>query len=658
MVDVSVRRRPAQYHLVEITPMPGVRYSLNLGYLHAAAAEDRWCREAVEFTKHVIYQKPGLVGEIDAWLDTIDHVDVLALSIYFWNRQPSMYIADAVKRRWPNCKIILGGNDVSHQTEAVFAESSSVDILVHGEGEETFRDLVRTLTQDADPDLSEVRGISYRGDHGPVISPPRERIKDLSVIPSPLLSGVYSPEDIRDSRIIIFETNRGCPYSCAFCYWGGATQSKVRPFPIERIKQEITFILANAGHDATLFLADANFGILPQDVEIAEWIASELKRLGKRIFLFTNWAKNTSRRVMRIAEVLYSSDVIAAVTLSAQSFTPEVLQIARRSNIKPDYYRQLQQEFQDRSIPTYTELIWGMPGESIDTFLAGVEYVIVSGGNPVIYPLLLLNNTEYTTERFRDDHSVLTRHLPYEITNPEMVAEFVIAHARMTEQDWLRGLEFRLALAMFHGCLLRGLLRVVASRTGKRVVDLCMILSDFLHGFHSDERIAAIVANHRDIWTDPEVFDSALVLGVTGTEGIPEHLHYQAIMRLLLANDGFEHFVRAAAAYLADRMAGENLASAHYEELVEYQLAAVRALAGSVRRETPFCPISINLGARTYDQLVETGQLRPAPALDDGAHATILLDPSRFTTSPVDSLLLAVYHGSIHVARSFVEDKR
>ncbi|MEV0388996.1 radical SAM protein [Nonomuraea sp. NPDC050643] len=643
-------------HLLEITPMPDVRYSLNLGYLHATAAADEICRDGYEFVKHVIFQAPGLVNSLHAWLESIDRIDVLAISVYFWNRRPSMYIADEVKKRWPGCTIIMGGNEVTNQTDIVFAESAAVDILVHGEGEFVFRDLLRTFVDDDIDRREEIAGVSFRRGGETIVIPTGARISDLSTIPSPLLSGVYSSADIRDSRIIILETNRGCPYSCAFCYWGGATQSKVRAFPLERIKDEITYIVTHASQDATLFLADANFGILPQDVEIAQWLVSELQRLGKRMFLFTNWAKNTSKRVLAIADILYSGNLIAAVTLSAQSFAPEVLQIAKRSNIKPDYYRILQREFQDRGIPTYTELIWGMPGETLQTFLSGIEYVISSGGHPVVYPLLLLNNTEYTTERFRGDHSVRTRRLPYQITNPEMVAEFVVEHSHMPERDWIDGMEFRLTMALFYGCLLRGILKAVSHRTGRRVVDLCMMLTEFLREADPKTTLGALLANHRAIWTDPSAFDGELVVEFVDADSIPEHMHYQAIMRHLLETDLYASFVRSAAAYLLARLDSGEIDEDEYEELVEHQVLNVAAVAGSVRRLVDASPLTASMSVGVHDLLVEVGQLHPPnddAVLVGADNVAVSWDPSRFTTAPVDSMFLAIYHGSIQVSKSF-----
>ncbi|WP_051950788.1 B12-binding domain-containing radical SAM protein [Actinacidiphila yeochonensis] len=653
MAEADTGQRKLACHLLEITPMPGVRYSLNLGYLHAAAAADQECEAAYEFHKHVLFQAPDIVDRIDGWLAGLGRVDVLAVSVYFWNRHPSMRFAEAVKRKWPQCTVVLGGNDVTHQQEAVFAESAAVDYLVHGEGEFTFRDLLKELARSsAGRGAAGIPGISFRRAGKICTVPVGERISDLSSIPSPLLSGVYSPEEIRDSRVIILETNRGCPYSCAFCYWGGATRSKVRPFPLQRIKDEISFVVRHASPEATLFIADANFGIIGQDVEIAEWLVAELRRFDKRIFLFTNWAKNTSKRVLAIADILYSGNVIAAVTLSAQSFTPEVLAIARRTNIKPAYYRSLQGEFERRGIPTYTELIWGMPGESVETFLAGLEYVIASGGSPVVYPLLLLNNTEYTTSAFRDDHAVRTRRLPYQITNAEMQAEFVIEHAEMTEAEWLELMELRLTMAVFHAGLLRGLIRAVSRLTGRRVVDLCRVLNDWIRRTRTTAVLDALVRNHRAVWTDADAYDRELVAGLIGTDVIPDHTHYQAVMTHLLSGGAAEQLVGLAAARVWQAVSADGTLDADiFEGLVAFQIAAVRALRASVTGEPDAAPVTVTLTAAVHDLLVEVGQLHAREAA--GQEVDVRLDGARFAGAPADSFLLAIYHGSVQVPKSF-----
>lgn len=150
-----------QCHLVEVTSMPGVQYGTVPGYQHASAPADEECRARYQFHKHVLYQHPDRNSRLPAWLDSTDRIDVLVLTVYFWNRIPSMAIARAVKTRWPDCAVVVGGNDVSYLTEVIFAEYSAVDILVHGDGELTFRSVLRRL---AEPDirLGDIPGISYR----------------------------------------------------------------------------------------------------------------------------------------------------------------------------------------------------------------------------------------------------------------------------------------------------------------------------------------------------------------------------------------------------------------------------------------------------------------------------------------------------------------
>src|SRR5205814_633702 len=66
---------------------------------------------------------------------------MVAFTVYFWNRAQSLELARRVKQRWPRCVVVLGGNDVTNDADALFAEAPHVDVLVHGEGELRFREL-------------------------------------------------------------------------------------------------------------------------------------------------------------------------------------------------------------------------------------------------------------------------------------------------------------------------------------------------------------------------------------------------------------------------------------------------------------------------------------------------------------------------------------
>ncbi|WP_345639435.1 cobalamin-dependent protein, partial [Rugosimonospora acidiphila] len=235
--------------------------------------------------------------------DDPDATFVVAFTVYFWNRPQTMAVAARIKAARPHAVIVVGGNDVTNQQDAVFEEAPAVDVLVHGEGELRFVEVCRNILQGCDP-IEGVRGVSAVRNGSVVTTPAADRIKDLESIPSPLLNSVYEDADLAGTRMIIYETNRGCPYSCAFCFWGGATNTKVRQFSIERIAAELERIVRVAAPNSHIFVADANFGILSRDIEIVQIFVDLCAKYDKRIVFMTNWAKNSNSKVVEIAEIL------------------------------------------------------------------------------------------------------------------------------------------------------------------------------------------------------------------------------------------------------------------------------------------------------------------------------------------------------------------
>src|SRR3989338_7461014 len=78
--------------------------------------------------------------------------------------------------------------------------------------------------------------------------------------------------------LILWETNRGCPFSCTFCDWGSAVQSKVFTFDLSNVLRETDWFVEHKIEYVTC--CDANFGILPRDLEIAKYMAEAKKKYG------------------------------------------------------------------------------------------------------------------------------------------------------------------------------------------------------------------------------------------------------------------------------------------------------------------------------------------------------------------------------------------
>ncbi|GAA1225943.1 hypothetical protein GCM10009665_15530 [Kitasatospora nipponensis] len=678
-------RRPV--HLIELTALPGVRYSITLGYLQAAAEQDPTVRDAYRFERHIHLQSAATQEQVYAEvLARLDAPYLVALTVYFWNRTQSLELATRIKQRWPDCLVMVGGNDVTHQARELFAEAPAVDILVHGEGELRFAELLSELTEPA-PELARINGISYRRADGTVAStPPAQRITDLALVPSPLLSPVYSDADLAASWLIVYETNRGCPYSCAFCYWGGATNAKVRQFPLERITAELERIVRHAPNGASLFIADANFGLLPRDREIAQTLVDLCRRHDKQILVMTNWAKNTTGRVVEIARILHEAGLTGAITLSTQSFDPEVLQIANRSNIRASHYHRMQQAFRELGIPTYTDLIWGLPGESAASFRDGIEEVLQAGGSPVVYPLLLLNNTDFSHARFRTEQGLVTRRMPADVSNPELVADVVVGHAKMTERDWLDGLELRLSLCLFQKVLLRCTLRYLHRTSGVRMVDLLEGLRTLLFAEPADEpaagvgggagagagaRVRRLARNYADAWREPETIDWELLRTANREQGVPEELHYQAILRHLVASpQALRRYLTQTVRELRAHLALPDCPEATLDQLIGADVAGTALLRTTLSGAPQL--VDFELPADVHRLLVDNGDLpalpadpdapepdvaaleTPDPTADPDTHTDAdaepvrlrLRVPERWAHHPFSAYVLSVWHGS------------
>ncbi|WP_037604483.1 B12-binding domain-containing radical SAM protein [Streptacidiphilus rugosus] len=642
----AVKKKTVQ--LVEFTAMHGVRYSVTLGYLKATAVADPELDEACDFRISVREQSGGEQA-MDELLDSWDDEPfAVALTVFFWNRAQSLELARRVKLRWPDCRVVLGGNDVSYQQDPLFAEAPWVDVLVHGEGELRFRDLIGCFL--AEGDLAAIPGISYWSEGAVVTNADADRITDLEQVVSPILSPVYSDAEITGSSMIVYETNRGCPYKCAFCYWGGATNSKVRQFDLDRIFAELDRLVRLMPTDATLFIADANFGIIARDRQIAEHIVELTRRHDKRLIISTNWAKNGNDRIVEIAGMLHAAELTGAITLSAQSFDPDVLKIANRANIRTDHYRRLLSRFRALDVPTYTDLIWGLPGETHESYLAGAEEVLTAGGSPVIYPLLLLNNTEYSRESFQDKHKLTTRWMPADITNPELVAEVVVAHDTMTTEEWVDGMAFRVSMTLFQKILLRCALRVLHMTTGVRMVELCDQLWSFLLEDCADPFLRAVARNVAAGYREPGDVDMALLRTVIGDRVVvPEEVHFQA---LLCRAAGTERAARNLLTDAVDRLcarltaAGHEIDRALVDGALSLDLAATTILRASMRGELHEAEFAVP--RRAWDLLVDAGDV-PSSLDADGRGATVrgtVWAPPRWVHYPISVYSLSIWHGT------------
>ena len=410
--------------LFEFPVLPGVA-PLASGYLEAVAGLAEGVRDKHDFTKHVFsLAKDGIM---EAVLDVEAHV--YGFSCYVWNSKLVRRILPELFARHPTAHVILGGPQVMHKAESYLDPTRENLVLCNGEGEFTFVQYLEQLIAES-PDMSKVKGLSFYRNGELVTTEKQTRIRDLNEIPSPYLEGYVDPSHY---NLAVFETNRGCPFRCTYCYWGGHTNAKVHKFSANRVFDEITWLCEN--RFTFILFADANFGILERDVDIARHLAECKRKTGFPMSVLLNSSKNTPGRVTEIIKILSDVGLIAAQPVSMQTMSPVALKAVDRDNIKATSYIELQQTLNSNGLQSFIEMIWPLPGETLDSFKAGIDQLCRLGADSfVMYPLMLINNVEMAQQR--DEYRLTTLADP----DPFSEAEIVVATRDVSNADYQKGL--------------------------------------------------------------------------------------------------------------------------------------------------------------------------------------------------------------------------
>ncbi|WP_270180507.1 B12-binding domain-containing radical SAM protein [Alkalihalobacillus sp. CinArs1] len=178
--------------------------------------------------------------------------DVLGFSCYIWNIEETLPVIEMLKKVNPSLKIVLGGPEVSYDVYDWLDRIPEVDYIVMGEGEATFKELLKRI--EAGESVDDVKGIAFRKDGKNHINPTAVKLS-LSDIPSPFRFEEDRAELGR--RVTYVETSRGCPYSCQFCL--SSIEVGVRYFPVERMKDELLYLMDNGAK--TIKFVDRTFNI-------------------------------------------------------------------------------------------------------------------------------------------------------------------------------------------------------------------------------------------------------------------------------------------------------------------------------------------------------------------------------------------------------------
>ena len=181
--------------------------------------------------------------------------DVIGLSVLTFQRSTAKKVAALARRLRPNATIVVGGYDPS-LAPAIYEDCSfGADAIVRGEGDITFRDLLRAL--EAGQALDGIAGLSFRGPNGFVRNPARTVSHLADEVKPPRRSArVLDGYTFMGRPIDVVETSRGCTYDCSFCSIIEMRGRNFHVWPISRVIDDIRDAY-NRGARA-IFIVDDN----------------------------------------------------------------------------------------------------------------------------------------------------------------------------------------------------------------------------------------------------------------------------------------------------------------------------------------------------------------------------------------------------------------
>ncbi|WP_224960094.1 B12-binding domain-containing radical SAM protein [Geomonas subterranea] len=309
-----------------------------------------------------------------------ERADVVMFSCYIWNTELTLKLASDLKQLAPETFIVLGGPEVSFGAFDLMVRNSAVDCIVRGEGEQTCRELLDALGR-GEP-LEEIGGITYREGEEVIANPERAALAELDLVPSPFAAGLV---DLK-KPLVYYETSRGCPFSCAFCM--SSIEKGVRSFSMERIKADL-LLLMEAG---------------VQTVKLADRTFNYDARRANEIWNFILEHNRGSKFHFEIAAELLTGDNLDLLVqvpagmfrfeIGVQSGGEETLAKVERKSSLERLYANVERLKSATKVTVHLDLVAGLPGESLEGFLASVQGLFTLDADHIqVEPLKVLKGT-------------------------------------------------------------------------------------------------------------------------------------------------------------------------------------------------------------------------------------------------------------------------
>ncbi len=398
-----------------------IHSSLSVWCLYTACGE--YCKSAPELK---VFE--GTINtEDDSLLENItnEKAEIIAFSVYIWNREKVLRLCGKIKETQPQTLIILGGPEVAYDQRSVLENHNYIDYVLSGEGEIILPKLLDCLSGGLSPEG--IDGVSFRSGNSLIIK--NEVIGESFDYPTP-----YCKEYLNSlgGRLAYLEASRGCPFNCAYCLSGRC--GKVKFKSLEQTKKEI-LLLANSG-TKTVKLVDRTFNCNNgRATEILRFIN---KSYGKEIPDGVCFHFEISGDILKdsfLDEVSSAPAGAFQFELGIQSLNKATLDAIGRKSEKEKLFCNIKKLVALRNCHIHTDLISGLPNETLKSFTDGFNESYTLGADMLQLGFLKLLHGSPLRDKSSAFGFEFSHKPPYEIISTPTMSRADLDTLRAAEKE-------------------------------------------------------------------------------------------------------------------------------------------------------------------------------------------------------------------------------
>jgi len=386
--------------------------TLNARYAHAAfglryllANLDDSLRQRARIVEFDINQRA--TDMLEAIL--VHEPKVVGIGVYIWNALQSEQLVAMLKRVRPDTVVILGGPEVSYETEQQ-PICGMADYVIQGEADLAFSDLCRQLLADRRPPAR-------------IIAPALPEFSQLR-----LPYDLYTDEDLAH-RVVYVEASRGCPFKCEFCL--SSLDVPVRNVPLDDFLAAMQRLL-DRGLRRFKFV-DRTFNL---NLNISRSILQFfLDRYQPGLFLHFEMIPDRLPDPLRQIIRQFPPGALQ-LEVGIQTFNEQVAQRISRKQDNASVEQNLRFLRAQTGVHVHADLIVGLPGEDMDSFGRGFDRLVALGPQEIQVGLLKRLRGTPIVRHDAEWGMVYSPHPPYEILQTKLINFSQMQRLRRFARFW------------------------------------------------------------------------------------------------------------------------------------------------------------------------------------------------------------------------------